>query len=80
MVEVLKKSIGFKTECGHCGSILKFDQDDMGAIPRGSKKFPPGPWSCVNYIVCPVCDSDLIVKFDNRWADNVESIYEGDKT
>ena len=49
MVEVLKKSIGFKTECGHCGSILKFDRDDMGAIPRGPRNFlqVPGPVSII---------------------------------
>lgn len=78
MIEVLKKGAGFKTECRHCGSILKFDLDDMEAISRGSDKFPPGPWSHVNYIVCPVCGSELFVKLDNRWADNIKSIHEGD--
>lgn len=78
MIEVLKKSIGFKTECEQCRSILKFDWDDMKAISRGSDKFPTGPWSHVNYIVCPVCGSELFVKLDDRWRDNIKSIHEGD--
>lgn len=79
MIEVLKKGTGFKTECRHCGSILKFDLDDMEAISRESDKFPPGPWSRVNYIVCPVCGSELFVKLDNRWVDNIKSVHEGDE-
>lgn len=78
MIEVLKKSAGFKTVCGHCGSILKFDLDDIGTMTRESDKFPPGPWSHVNYIVCPVCGSELLVKLDNRWVDDIKNIYEGD--
>lgn len=77
MIEVLRESTGFKTECEKCGSILKFSYGDMkyleesdihyGFYHRYSKE--------VRYISCPICNNKVFTMIGDEWAKNTGRLY-----
>lgn len=57
MVKVKEKVVGFEVECDTCRNVLVFNQEDE-TYHNGDKD------SCCKDIVCPVCDSNILVRDD----------------
>ena len=69
MVEVLHKSLGLKVKCMYCGSVLKFQWEDMKYLHEDSKR--------TQYIECPVCHEKIFVRDKNLgWINGTARIYE----
>ena len=81
MVEVTRKSLGIKAECRYCGSILKFQWEDMKHLEPTDREYG---WSrdiedAMNtlYIVCPVCGKKCFVRDERTgWINGTERAYE----
>lgn len=80
MVEILRKSLGLKVKCIYCGSVLKFQWEDMKYLNKEDieYKWSPQYADITRYIECPVCHEKVFVRDDTcGWIDGVEGIYEG---
>lgn len=79
MVEIIHKGLGIKTECNHCGSVLKFQWNDMKYLNIKDAEYELSPIHAVKtqYIECPVCHRKIFVRdADSGWINGTERIYE----
>lgn len=83
MVEIIKKGLGIKTECNNCGSVLKFQWNDMKYLTNKDIEYHRSPIQAqkTQYIECPVCHARKFVRDDIRgWINGTERIYEEKNT
>ena len=79
MVEIIRKGLGWKVECGYCGSVLKFHLEDMKYLTTEDLEYKLAPRyaQITQYINCPVCSKKVFVKNDDSgWMNGTERIYE----
>lgn len=79
MIEIINKGLGIKTQCNNCGSVLKFNWNDMKCLTIKDIEYHHDPIeaSKTQYIECPVCHAKKFVRNDDRgWINGTKIIYE----
>ena len=59
MIEIIRPGTKKKIECGECGAILRYEQED---IQIGSVLISPLSTGNKKYIVCPQCNYKIILE------------------
>ena len=59
MIEIIRPGTKKKIECGECGAILRYEQED---IQTGAVLISPLSTGSKKYIVCPQCNHQIILE------------------
>lgn len=80
MVKVVRRVIGMKVVCRHCGTVLSFQEEDLKCTFPGINTY--GMHTGYQGIDCPVCGEELTVRDakNKTWTNNVDMIYEENNT